>query len=169
MDQTDRPSPAAPSFVGPRIVAGFLVVAGGFLVFQALQIGATLGYSVVGPSSVPIAVSVVLLVLGLILAVRTTVVPDRDLAQGCGEEEAVVHWPTVGLLLALLVAYAFALAPIGYIIATAALLPATARVLGSDRVLRDVAIGIGLALVVYFGFTRFLQVNLPAGILAPIL
>ena len=160
---------ASPSFVGPRVVAALLVVAGGFLVYQALQIGATLGYSVVGPSAVPIAVSIVLLVLGLILAVRTTLIPDLDLAQGCGEEEAVVHWPTVGLLLGLIVGYAFALAPLGYIIATAALVPAAARVLGSHRVVRDVAIGIGLALVIYFGFTEFLQVRLPAGILDPLL
>jgi putative tricarboxylic transport membrane protein len=179
MDQTDRgptaadeapaQSRATPSFTGPRVVAAVLVGGGAFLVYQALQIGATLGYSVVGPSVVPIFVSIVLLVLGLILAARTTLVPDVDLAQGCGDEEAVTHWPTVGLLLVLIVAYAFALAPLGYIVATAILVPVAARVLGSDQPARDVGIGIGLAVVVYFGFTQFLQVRLPTGILGPLL
>jgi putative tricarboxylic transport membrane protein len=49
------------------------------------------------------------------------------------------------------------------VLATAALLPAGARILGSRHLLRDVLVGLGLALVVYLGFTQVLGVRLPAG------
>jgi putative tricarboxylic transport membrane protein len=118
-------------------------------------------------------------VLGVAAAIRTTLLPDRDLAARAAEQEAVTHWPTIGLLAVLLVVYAAALngadiGPIelpglGYIVATALFLPVAARVLGSRHVLRDLVIGILIAVVVYFGFTEFLGVRLPAGILEPLL
>lgn len=159
----------APSFVGPRIVAALLIAGGAFLIYHSIQIGSTHGYSVVDPSIAPIAVSVGLLVLGVILAVRTTVLPDEDLAQRSGAEEAMTHWPTVLLLAVLLVGYAVALAPFGYILATALLLPISSRIMGSTHPLRDVVIAVGLALLIYFAFTAFLGIRLPQGILAPVL
>jgi putative tricarboxylic transport membrane protein len=160
---------AAPSLVGPRVVAVLLIAAGAFLIYHSLQIGATHGYSVVGPSIAPIAVSVCLLLLGAIFTLRTTVLADTDLAEAAGAEEAMTHWPTVLLLGCLLVGYAFALAPLGYIVATALLVPISSRILGSRHLLRDSALGVGLALVIYFGFTAFLEIRLPQGILAPVL
>jgi putative tricarboxylic transport membrane protein len=160
---------AAPSLVGPRIIAGLLIAGGAFLIYHSFQIGATHGYSVVGPSIAPIAVSVCLLALGVIFALRTTVLLDEDLASSAGAEEAITHWPTVLLLAVLLVGYAVALAPLGYIVATALLLPISSRILGSTHPLRDAVIAVGLALVIYFGFTAFLGIRLPQGILAPVL
>lgn len=157
------------SFLAPRIVAGLLIAGGLFLLYHALQIGSVRGYSPVGPSIFPIVVSVGLVVLGIVLALRTTNWPDLDLARLAAAEEAATHWPTSGLLGALLVAYAFTLAPLGYIVATSLLLPTVARVLGSRRIVRDAAIGIGVSTVIFFGFTRFLEIRLPQGILGPIL
>jgi putative tricarboxylic transport membrane protein len=81
----------------------------------------------------------------------------------------MTHWPTVLLLAVLLVGYAVALAPLGYIVATALLLPIASRILGSTHLLRDAVIAVGLALLIYFGFTAFLGIRLPQGILAPVL
>jgi putative tricarboxylic transport membrane protein len=161
--------PASPSFLAPRVAAGLLIAGGLFLLYHAFQIGSVRGYSVVGPSIMPIVVSLGILALGILLALRTTAWPDRDLGRSVAEEEVATHWPTTGLLAALLVAYAFALAPLGYIVATALLLPVSARLLGSRHLVRDVAIGIGLSIVVFIGFTRFLTIRLPEGILAPFL
>jgi putative tricarboxylic transport membrane protein len=160
---------AAPSFVGARIVAALMIVGGAFLLYHAFQIGATHGYSVVGPSIAPIAISIGLLLLGAIFGLRTTVLADADLAAAAGAEEAMTHWPTVLLLGLLLIAYALALAPLGYIVATALLLPVSSRILGSNHLLRDTVVGVALALVIYFGFTEFLEIRLPQGILAPVL
>lgn len=163
------------SFLGPRIVAGLLIIGSIFLIYHALQIGRVAGYTVVGPSTFPLAVSVGLLVLGVILAVRTTVRPDGDLGLQVAVEEKATHWPSVGLLVALLVGYALALNGVrlgpldipglGYIVATSLFLPLGARVLGSEHLVRDIVVGVGLAIVVYVGFTQFLGVRLPAGLL----
>jgi putative tricarboxylic transport membrane protein len=85
----------------------------------------------------------------------------------------------MGLTAAALVAYAlaldgFELGPVdvpglGYIVATALFIPLTARTLGSRSPVRDVIAGVGIGIVVYFGFTEFLGVRLPAGILGPLL
>ena len=44
-----------------------------------------------------------------------------------------------------------------------------ARGFGSNRLVRDAVIGIVLGLGVFLFFTKFLNVNLPAGVLEPIL
>ena len=57
----------------------------------------------------------------------------------------------------------------GFVLAQAALFVCVARGFGSVRPARDFAIGIALALGVFLFFVKFLNVNLPAGWLQPIL
>jgi putative tricarboxylic transport membrane protein len=175
VDEERRPV----SWAGPRIVAGVLIVLGAILFVQALGIAQTGGYRVIGPETFALVVAAGILVLGIVAAVRSTILPDVDLARRAAEQDASTHWPTIGLVACLLLLYAVALdgaeiGPIevpglGYIVATAVFLPVAARVLGSRHAVRDLAIGIAVALVVYFGFTEFLGVRLPAGILEPLL
>ncbi|ADB32705.1 hypothetical protein Kfla_3650 [Kribbella flavida DSM 17836] len=66
---------------------------------------------------------------------------------------------------ALLVLYAFLVVPLGYLIATALLFFATARVLGSRQVPRDAIVAVVLTVVVYVAFTQFLDISLPEGVL----
>lgn len=163
------------SLLGPRIVAGVLVALSVVLILSALGVARGGGYSVIGPATFPLAIAIGLLVLGAAFAVRTTVVPDGDLARSAAEEERATHWATTGLTLAALVVYGlaldgFELGPIevpglGYVIATGLFLPATARVLGSRALIRDVVIGFAVAVVLYFGFTEYLGVRLPPGLL----
>ena len=177
MTTEDRGPSGAPetSLVGPRILAVVLLVLAAVLIVSALGISPGGGYSVIGPATIPLVVAIGLLVLGAIFAVRTTLRPDINLAKQAAEEEFACHWPTVGLVALALFGYALALdgfslgpidvASLGYIPATAIFLPLTARLLGSRAWLRDVAAGLGIAIVVYFGFTEFLGVRLPAGLL----
>ena len=167
------------SLLGPRLLAAFLLGLGALLIVSALGIARGGGYSVIGPATIPLVVAVGLIVLGGLFALRTTVLPDTDLAALAAEEEAVVHWPTVGLAGLALVGYALALdgfdlGPVevpglGYIVATALFVPVTARILVSRSPIRDTVVGIGVAVVIYLGFTEFLGVRLPAGILGPLL
>lgn len=170
-----RPGERPVSFLGPRVVAGVLIVGSIFLVYHALQIGRVAGYTVVGPSTFPLVVSIGLLILGVILAVRTTLLPDVELGRQVSEEEGVAHWPSAGLLMGVLVVYGLALdgfrigpldvPGLGYVVATSLFIPLAARVLGSEHLLRDLVVGVSLAVVVYVGFTQFLGVRLPAGVL----
>jgi putative tricarboxylic transport membrane protein len=167
------------AFLGPRIVAAVLIGLAALLIVSALGVAAGAGYSVIGPATVPLVVAIGLLVLGVIFALRTTLLPDVDLAEQAAEEEAVTHWPTVGLAALMLVAYALALDGVeigplevpglGYIVATTLFLPLTARALGSRSPLRDTVAGLAAAVVIYFGFTEYLGVRLPAGILGSVL
>jgi putative tricarboxylic transport membrane protein len=178
---TPEPGPGARrgALLGLRLVAAALLGLAAILIVSALGVAAGGGYSVVGPATVPLVVAIGLLVLAAIFAVRTTVVPDADLGTLAAEEEAVTHWPVVGLAAAGLVAYALALdgfdlgpleiPGLGYIVATALFMPLTARILGSRSPARDTIVGLGIALVIYFGFTEFLGVRLPDGILGPVL
>jgi putative tricarboxylic transport membrane protein len=172
---TGRGTDGGRGFLGPRIVAAFLVAGGALLIYQAFQILRGGGYSVVGPGTIPLAVAIGLLGLGLVFALRTTALPDQDLADQAADEERATHWTTVGLVVLMLVAYGlalngFRLGPLavpglGYVLATTLFLPATARALGSTALIRDVAVGVALAIVIYVGFTQYLGVRLPAGLL----
>jgi putative tricarboxylic transport membrane protein len=157
------------------VVALFLLALSVLLIVSALGIRRGGGFSVVGPQTVPLAVSIGLLGLAAVFAARTTIRVDTDLTERAAGEERATHWPTVGLVLALLVAYAFLLdgarfgalrvPGVGYVLATALFLPAGARILGSRALLRDALIGLVLAVAVYLAFTQFLGVRLPAGVL----
>ena len=57
----------------------------------------------------------------------------------------------------------------GFVIAQAALFACVARGFGSAKLPRDFAIGVTLGLAVFLFFVKFLNVNLPAGWLKPIL
>ena len=177
MTTEDRGSSGAQggSLTGPRILAVILLAVAAVLLVSALGIRQGAGYSVIGPGAVPLVVAVGLLVLAAIFAWRTTLRPDVDLAVQAAEEDFACHWPTVGLIALALFGYALALdgftvGPIkvpslGYIPSTGIFLPLTARILGSRSPLRDVLAGFGIAIVVYFGFTEFLGVRLPGGLL----
>jgi putative tricarboxylic transport membrane protein len=148
-----------------------VLIAGGlFLLYHAFQIKAAAGYVVVGPEVFPVIVSLWLLGTGVVLALRTTLIPDWDMAYHSTEEGLSTHWVTVWAVGGLLVVYALTLEPLGYILATAVFIPSCARALGSRSLLRDAAVGLIVAIVIYFFFTEVLEIRLPtAGILDQVL
>jgi putative tricarboxylic transport membrane protein len=170
---------AGGGLLGPRIAGVALLALGAVLIVSALGITRGGGYQLIGPATVPLVVAIVLLVLAAAFTLRTTVWTDTDLAERAAEEERACHWITVGLIGLVLVGYAlaldgFRLGPIdlpglGYVIATGLFLPLAARILGSRSPIRDIVAGFGIGIVVYIGFTQFLGVRLPAGILGLIL
>jgi putative tricarboxylic transport membrane protein len=169
--QQTRRGPRVPlsSLVGLRVAAGTVTAVGGLLLWQSMQIRTPAGYSVVGPAFFPIAVSVALIGLGLWFVVRTTVLLDTELAEQAAKEDVATHWSGTGLLLGVLLAYAFVLEPFGYVLATLIFLPAAARILGSRALIRDVAVAIVVSVSMYFAFTRPLGIRLPGGVLGPVL
>ena len=179
-DPGPTPTPAArDGIVGPRIVAAALLVVSVLLILSAQGIAAGAGYSIIGPATIPLGIAIGLGVLSAALLLRTTVMPDTELAEHAALEEHVTHWPTVGLTAAALVAYALALDGVrvgdleipglGFVLATAVFLPVTARIMGSRAWMRDAVAGVVVAVVLYVGFTEYLGIRLPAGLLGLVL
>jgi putative tricarboxylic transport membrane protein len=159
-------------FSGPRAFAGVVLALGAVVFVGTFGLSAGGGYSPVGPGFFPLIVAGGLLLFGVVLLVRTTVRPDAYLRERAAAESEATHWPTVGLLLAVLVAYAYLLDPLGYVFATALFFPAAAYVLGDTRVrnmVRNLIIGLAVGALVFFGFTEVLGVRLPDGLLDPFL
>jgi putative tricarboxylic transport membrane protein len=163
------PGAAPPSLVGPRIFAAALILLAGVVLIEAFRIRQSRGFQVLGPRAFPVAIGIGLLVLGGLLLLRTTAWADDELAGKAGEEEAVTHWPTVGLAMAALIGYALALDPLGYILATGAFVPIEARIMGSRHPFRDVIVALPVATAIFFFFTEFLGVRLPEGLLDSLL
>ena len=159
-------------FLGPRIFAVAILAFGLFVLYGTFQISGANGYSPDGPKFFPLIVVVGLLILGVLFLLSTTLRRDCYLGEKAATEEASTHWPTTGMVVAILVVYAFLLNPLGYAVATALFFPAVAYVLGSRgrrKVLRNLAIGVALGVLVFFAFTELLGVRLPDGILDPLL
>ena len=129
------------------------------------------GYARIGPNVFPKFVAGGLILLGVwLLAEYFTggwrdAVPDDAAARG--EHPFLLPafaWVSAGLFLQMALIHTA-----GFVLAAAALTACVARGFGSTRVARDLGIGVVLGLAVFLFFVKFLNVNLPAGWLAPLL
>ena len=145
-----------------------------------LGIGATIvawrlpeagGYARVGPNVVPKIISGGLILLGIWLLAEVFTggfrarVPDDPAERG----EHPFTWSAFGWVSIGLIVQMALIHTAGFVIAAGALFVCIARGFGSTRWLRDLVIGLVLGLLVFLFFVRFLNVNLPAGWLSPIL
>ena len=129
------------------------------------------GYARIGPNVAPAMIAGGLVLLGFWLLYETlsggwrNAVTDDPQARG----EHAFHlsaflWVSAGVIAEILLIHTG-----GFVIAQAALFACVARGFGSAKLPRDFAIGLILGLSVFFFFVKFLNVNLPAGWLKPIL
>jgi putative tricarboxylic transport membrane protein len=121
------------------------------------------GWSVSGPRFIPLVASLAVVGLSIAFLVRTVWRPDLELFRFAASEADQTHWPTPAALMAALVGYVALMTPIGYAAATAAFVTASARLLGSRHLARDVVVGVVLGVVSSYAFTRWLGVQLPVG------
>jgi len=129
------------------------------------------GYARVGPNFTPKIVSAALVALGLWLLAEVFTggwrdrVPDDPAERG----EHAFHrgafaWVSGGLFAQMALIHSA-----GFVLAAMVLYGCVARGFGSARLARDLGIGLILGLAVFLFFVKFLNVNLPAGWLKPIL
>lgn len=116
------------------------------------------GLDPAGPRFFPFIVCTAWVLLSLAYLVESLRQPPAE----TGSDRS---WREPGLVAGLLVLYAFLVVPLGYLIATALLFFAVARVLGSRSVVRDTIVSLALVIVVYLAFTQFLDISLPKGVL----
>jgi putative tricarboxylic transport membrane protein len=135
------------------------------------QLSSAGGYARIGPNVAPAVIAGGLILLGIWLSYEAlsggwrNAVPDDPEARG--EHRFPVGafiWVTVGLFAQILLIHTA-----GFVLAQAALFACVARGFGSAKLPRDFAIGLVLGVGVFLFFVKFLNVNLPAGWLGPIL
>jgi putative tricarboxylic transport membrane protein len=152
------------SWTGPRLAGAFLLAASVAILIGVTSISGRGGYTTSGPRFVPLLVAIGLIALSALYLARTFIRPDVALAERAAQEDDATHWATPALIMAVLLAYAFLLEPIGYPLATAAVFVAIAWLLGSRSIVRDVLVGLVLGFGLYTAFTQYLGVSLPAGL-----
>lgn len=155
----------------PDLALALGVAALGALFLLGLaDIPAESGYSRVGPRFFPSVIASALVACGLWLAAlawrgsaaRPAVEEDAD-------PDGPLDWRALGLMTLALVANILLIDRLGFVLASTLLFMLTARAFRSRQTARDALIGLALSLVAYLGFTRGLDLSLPAGILRGIL
>ncbi len=129
------------------------------------------GYAGIGPNFIPGVVGAGIIVLGLWLSFEAFsggwrgALPDDARERG----EHAFHAAGFGWVTAGLFAHMALIGWAGFVIAGIVLFACIARGFGSTRVARDLAFGLVLSVGVFLFFVKLLNVNLPAGWLAPLL
>ncbi|SDL17468.1 tripartite tricarboxylate transporter TctB family protein [Aliiruegeria lutimaris] len=128
-----------------------------FAAWRTLRIKVQAGSTIAGPSFLPWLMIVAISVFSIIMIVRalrrehgeTIALPDRA---------ALVK---IGIFIVLLVAYAAAFMPVGYLISTFAVFIAGLWLFGERRILMLTLFPVAMVGTVYLGFTEVLKVWLP--------
>jgi len=129
------------------------------------------GYAGIGPNFIPGVVGAGIILLGVWLAFEAftggwrNAAPDEAAARGeHAFNGAAFGWISAGLFVHMaLIGWA------GFVIAGVVLFACIARGFGSTRIARDIGMGLVLSIAIYAFFVKLLNVNLPAGWLAPLL
>lgn len=129
------------------------------------------GYAGIGPNFIPAVVAGGILLVGAWLAFEAftggwrNAPPDDPAARGeHAFNGAAFGWISAGLFIHMaLIGWA------GFVVAGVVLFACVARGFGSARLARDLGLGLVLSVAIYAFFVKLLNVNLPAGWLAPLL
>jgi putative tricarboxylic transport membrane protein len=133
------------------------------------RLSAAGGYARIGPNAAPAVVAGGLILLGIWLLYETlsggwrSAIPHEAAGEHRFNAGAFI-WVSAGLFAQMLLIHRA-----GFVLAQAVLFTCVARGFASTRPIRDFAIGLALALGVFLFFIKFLNVNLPAGWLRPLL
>ncbi len=148
------------SRAGLLIGLGLIAIAG-VIAVDAMGMRVPPIHAKVGPRFFPLLVSCGLALSGAVVAFQSW--------RGTFDTEESAHatdWAAVAIIAAGLVLHLNLLKPLGFIPATLVLFLSVTFAMGSRSYLRDTAVGLVLVLLTYFGFTRLLGLQLPAGIFA---
>jgi putative tricarboxylic transport membrane protein len=137
----------------------------------AFRLPETSGYARIGPNFMPKFVAGGLVVCGLWLLAEVLTggwreaVPEDPAERGDHPpHRRAFSWVSAGLFAQMALIH-----NAGFVLAAGALFACAARGFGSTRPLRDVAGGVLMGVAVFLFFVKFLNVNLPAGWLQPLL
>ena len=152
---------------GEAIIAVGIVVLGVAMAFGTLAIPGSGGYERIGPAAYPWAISLFLVIIGVILA--------RDAWRGAAPALPADAGPSgfalrpFALVNLGLILYLLLIERAGFVIASMTLFLCTARAMGARHWSVTAAIALALSLAAYFAFSVGLDLDLPAGKLVELL
>jgi putative tricarboxylic transport membrane protein len=155
-----------------EILLGLGIAAlGVFIAVETSTIEVSPAYAKIGPQAIPYIVAGGLILFGLLFAAaaarrRAPVPHPAPASRGLEKRD---DWRALAAISVGLAAQMLLLQGAGFVIAAAVLFFCVAFGFGSRRYGRDAAIAIVLALIVHVGFTRGLDLQLPAGVLDGVL
>ena len=151
---------------GELVFTSFLFLAGLIVLFDAGQIPEDVGANYVSNKAFPSIIGWLLLVLAGIQLIRV-IMGDRAEAEEIegGVADKKLHLKPFALVFGGLLFFAFFAKILGFIISATVLFTAVVYALNTkkSRWFKVIPIALGLSLLIYFGFTQGLQVNLPWG------
>ena len=152
-------------------IGAALLALGIFVAAIASRMPETGGFSGVGPAAMPKIVATGLVVVGLWLLAESLTGGwrERESDDPTVRGEHAFFGPGFVWISAGLVAQMALIHSAGFVIAAAVLFVCVARGFGSRRPARDAITGVLLSLAIFWFFVKFLNVNLPAGWLKPLL
>ncbi|MBI2255195.1 MAG: tripartite tricarboxylate transporter TctB family protein [Proteobacteria bacterium] len=134
-----------------------LLALGAGIIFGTFSVSTLPGQDSLGPRLFPALIGGGLILLGL-----AHFRPNRaSNLEGHADEG---HWPSLAWMVAGLAIGAFTYKLLGFIPAALAIFVLTARGFAGKWDWRHVAVGLAVALIAFFGFTKGLGLNLPTGI-----
>lgn len=122
-----------------------------------------------GPSFVPIAVLVALILAAILLFFSSLGMRQKTGGAPVRAEQAAktsaVQYKVMGMVVLGLLLYAFILVPAGFIVSTAILIVWQARLFQKGKWVRNLIVGILFSVIFYYIFVHVLEVMLPRGFL----
>ncbi len=147
----------------------FFLLAVVYLAMSFTTIGEPASRQVLGPDVFPKAIGILMLFLAglyVMQSFRGLVQEDQQRAAIIGADDKVssqIDFRTVGSMLVLMLAYAFAFERLGYPISTFLMFMAGVVVLDRRHLVRDAVIALVGSFGLYFAFAYLLRVQLPPG------
>ena len=155
---------------GELVFASFLFLLGLFVAWDTSRMDIPQGSSIVSPQTFPymVAAFTSLVGLGLLLDVLRGRLgtPDGDEP---GDPFVPANFKTMAIVATAIALHVILLDLAGYIIAATICFFGVSFGFGSRKYLKDLLVSLAFALIVYFSFTKGLNINLPAGIFEGVL
>ena len=150
--------------------ASSLFLLGIFVAWDTSRMDIPQGSSIVSPQTFPYIVAAFTSFVGLLLILDVLRgnhgTPDGDEP---GDPLIPVNYKTLLIVALAITLHVVLLETAGYIIAATVCFLGVAYGFGSRKILKDLLVSLAFAVIVYFSFTKGLNINLPSGVFEGIL
>ena len=156
--------------MGELAFAGSLLLLGIIVLIDTKNMVVPPGSGSVGPQVFPTIIGIFIVAVSIFLAFEV-LRGNYGQPEGTefGEIETKTDFKTLGIVSASILTYPFLIERAGFVIASTVVFFGVGFDYGARKLIKNLAIAVIFALVVYLTFTKLLSVELPAGILKGIL